>query len=154
MKSHEAIKKAIKTDAAEHGRRLGLQTRTIYRWMEPTDDYTDSGAYNPLDRVESIIAESIERSHATEDAHAPIIYLATRFGGTYLPPLSRNDSLKSLALHACNSIERFGRLMSTLGDAMEDGKIVPAERREISLAGIDAIQSIAAVILAAEEACK
>jgi hypothetical protein len=73
MKTFEALQKAINGNTAYHAKRLGLSAPMLHKWQEPHMDWSDSGAYNPLDRIEAII--EIARSLGTEEALAPVYYL-------------------------------------------------------------------------------
>ncbi len=155
MKSYDALKKAIKGDAVDHAKTMGLHVRTLYKWMEPTVDFSDSGALNPLDRIETIISTATQLGQPIENAHAPIFFLAARFGGVYLPALPANDSLKDLQQHVCHAIKDFGDMVQSIGGALEPtserGAAISAnERREISLKGINLLQAIASLLNAVE----
>lgn len=156
MKTYEVMKKMIGPYFQEMARRLRLSGRTIYRWTEPTDDYSDSGAYSPLDRLEELIDEAKRLGQPPECSFAPVIYLVHRFGGVYIPPLSSQDSIKELTAHVCHVIEDFGTLISTVSRAVEPDSdmgsaISPNERREISMQAIDVIQAVSALLKAVEK---
>jgi hypothetical protein len=85
MKSHEALQKAINGKTVEHAKRLGKSTVLINKWQEPHTDFTDSGAYNPLDRIEAIVEESIRQGVPLANALAPIYWLNDRFNLICLP---------------------------------------------------------------------
>lgn len=157
MKSYEAIRKAVQGDSMEHAKALSLHTRTIYKWTEPAVDFSDSGALNPLDRIETIIATALRLGQPVENAHAAIFYLAARFGGSYIPPLLSHDTLKELQQHVYHAVKDFGDLIQTLGAALEPAsemgsRISPNERRDITLKGIDLLQAVAALMRAVETA--
>lgn len=59
MKSYEAIGRAIGHQATEFAKRLGLSTSMIYKWTEPCNDYSTSGALNPVDRLETVIETAL-----------------------------------------------------------------------------------------------
>ncbi len=53
MQSHELLKEVLKkTSAKQIAGDLGLSLSLIYKWAEPPQDETGSGANNPLDRIE------------------------------------------------------------------------------------------------------
>jgi hypothetical protein len=157
VKSYEAIRKAVQGDAVDHAKSLGLHTRTIYKWTEPTVDFSDSGALNPLDRIETIITTAIRLSQPVENAQAPIFYLAARFGGAYIPSLPSNDSFRDLQQHVFHAVEDFGSLIQSVGSALEPSselgsRISPNERKEITLKGLDLLQAVAALMRSVEMA--
>lgn len=80
MKSHEAIKRAIGTNADEFAKRFRKSWQLIYKWAQPSADYSDSGALNPVDRVELLCETSLALGTNPEDALAPLDYLNHRFG--------------------------------------------------------------------------
>jgi len=51
MESHEALKLAVGTDAVKMAKRLGRSSSLVHKWCEPSTDFSDSGALNPLDRL-------------------------------------------------------------------------------------------------------
>lgn len=156
MKTYEVLKKSIQGDYVDHAKALRLSTSTLHKWTEPTVDFSDSGALNPLDRVETIIATSQALGHAPESALAPIQYLATRFGGVYIPSIHTSNSLGELSQHVFASLKAFGELMQQVGSATspasESGvKISPNERKRIHGAGFEAVQLITALLAAVEQ---
>ena len=51
MQSHEVLKEVLKkTSAKQISADMGLSLSLIYKWAEPPQDETGSGANNPLDR--------------------------------------------------------------------------------------------------------
>lgn len=155
MNTHEILKKTIQGDYVEHAKALRLSTSTLHKWSEPTVDFSDSGALNPLDRVETIIATSQALGHSPESCFAPIQYLATRFGGVYIPSIPTHNSLCELNQHVFASLKAFSELMQSVGSATaptsESGtKISPNERKSIHNAGFEAVQLITALLSAVE----
>lgn len=156
MKSHDAMKKAIQGDAIEHAKALRLTARSVYRFCEPTDDFTDSGALNPLDRVETIIATSLAMGHPTEDAQAPILYLAQRFNGTYLPGITPHKTFPALTSQVCKTVARFGAMIESVGASVHEKSdsghnISPSELREIHSAGFDVLISVGELMRLVEQ---
>lgn len=147
MKSHEAMKKAIQGDAIEHAKALRLNVRSVYRFCEPTTDFSDSGALNPLDRLETIIATSMAMGHPAEHAQAPIVYLAHRFGGTYLPGLGPHQSFSALTAQVCKTVAKFGDMIESVGASVQERSesgqdISPNELRDIHTYGYDLLVSV------------
>ena len=56
MHSHELLKEVLKkTSAKQISADMGLSLSLIYKWAEPPQDETGSGANNPLDRIEQLL---------------------------------------------------------------------------------------------------
>ncbi len=156
MKSHEAMKKAIQGDALEHAKALRLNVRSVYRFCEPATDFSDSGALNPLDRLETIIDKATALGHAAEDAQAPIVYLAQRFNGTYLPGLANNKSFPALTSQVCKTVARFGDMIESVGTSVHEKSdsgqnISPNELREIHTAGFDVLIAVGELMRLVEQ---
>lgn len=124
LKTHEALNRAIGGQTAAHAFELHLATITVNKWQEPTGDWSDSGAFNPLDRLEKIIETALKLGRVSpDDACAPIEYLAQRFGRILLPlpPQSIEPSELQKALLA--TIKEFGELAAASSKALEDGRL-------------------------------
>ncbi len=152
MESYEAISRAIGKEAVAHARRLRLSTRLIYKWMEPSADFTSSGAYNPLDRVEEIIAGALRLGKPQEDAFALIYFLAYRFGGVYLPCPPSNCDLGALSKQLVKCIQEFSECAAETAKALDDDFLSPVERKRIIKEGHDAVAAITQLIRMAKEA--
>lgn len=136
MLSHEALKLAVGRDTVAHAKAHHKSTSLIHKWTEPATDYTDSGAFSPLDRLETIIETSLrlgtaDRSHSL----APIQYLAQRFNCLLLPLPVSSPCLDDLAQNLNHLIKEFGDLVSTSADAMSDHRVSPLERKRIEIEG-------------------
>jgi hypothetical protein len=136
MLSHEALKLAVGRDTVEHAKSHHKSTSLIHKWTEPATDYTDSGAFSPLDRLETIIETSlrignVDRAHSL----APIQYLAQRFNCLLLPLPESSPCLADLAQNLNYLIKEFGDLVATTAEAMADHRISPDERRRMEKEG-------------------
>ncbi|MEJ2697980.1 MAG: hypothetical protein P8013_15210 [Candidatus Sulfobium sp.] len=154
MTSYESIVRAVGTRAADFAKRLRLGTRQIYRWMEPSADFTDSGSLNPVDRVEHIVETSLALGKPVEDAHAPILYLEERFGRVsfLLPP--ENPCAAEISQELLKTVKEFGELAEAAGKALSDGKITSLEFKAINSEGWELIRQTAAFIKKAEAAVR
>ena len=90
MKSHEVLKQSVedvgvKTIASD----LGVSPSLLYKWCQPGDEPTDSGATNPLDRLAKIF-------EATGDEQI-ISWLCQKADGFYCPNPSTEKDLVELA---------------------------------------------------------
>jgi hypothetical protein len=126
MKSYEAIQAAVKGRTVDHAKKLGLSTSLLNKWQEPATDFADSGAYNPLDRIETIVETALALGNR-EGAFDPIHYLARRFNGIFLPlPLSPGG-INEVTQELLKTVEKFGHLSREASRALEDGRITPRE---------------------------
>ena len=143
MKSFEAMGIAIGRDRVEHAKALHKSVHLISKWTEPSTDFTDSGTFNPLDRIETIIETALKVGNVPHPhALAPIYYLAGRFNCQLLPLPSQHPCLQDLAAQLCVTIKEFGALVSASGEAMQDGIISPDERRKIEREALELMESI------------
>lgn len=154
MRSYEAIQKAISGKTVEFARKLGLSTSLVTKWQEPHTDFTDSGAYNPLDRVETVIETSLSLGNNTDDAYAPIQYLTERFGLILLKlPKSCHDT-EAVSKELLQTIKEFGEMAEAAGRALQDGKINPREAGRIEKEAWDLIRQTASFIQKIKECNK
>jgi hypothetical protein len=153
MQSHEALKLAIGPKATEYAKRLGLSSSTVYKWTEPSADYTDSGAFNPLDRVEVIVETALALTQSQAMAFAPIYYLTERFNLAVfpLPKLTPSSELTSNLLQ---TIEEFSDLTHEASAALADGRVTKKEARSIEKEGMELIRQVVAFIHKAKESVK
>jgi hypothetical protein len=132
MKSYEAIQKAISGNTVEHAKRLHRSTALINKWQEPTIDFEDSGSFNPLDRIETIIETSLALGTDTKKALAPIQFLAERFNQILIPvPDTNNVDMETVVKELMKTIEEFGHLSKEAAEALKDNKISPREVKKI-----------------------
>jgi hypothetical protein len=131
MNSFDAIQRSIAGKTVLHAKELHVSTSLVNKWQEPSTDFTDSGAYNPLDRVEKIIETSLKLETPREDALAPIQYLADRFNCLLIPLPDKSPTLKNMHAQLAELVKEFGHLMEGTAEAMADGRITAEELRII-----------------------
>ena len=153
MKSYEALQKCIAGDTVETAKELGLSTITVNKWQEPHTDFTDSGSFNPLDRINTIIHRSARLKKSPDVAYAPLYFLAEEHGHVCIP-LPECKCMGDLSKELHESIKEFGRLISVATEAMEDGRIGKNEFKRISEEGYKLIQHVTAFIQKAKESAK
>lgn len=132
-KSFEALEETIRRDTVEVAKALHQSLSLVSKWKEQPatdEDFQQSGARNPLDRIETII-NTIKRIDP-ERAHVPIKWLCARFG--FMPPVKMPEGVKGdkdilKAILAWN--EEFGETCVEISAAMKDGKITPGEVKKI-----------------------
>lgn len=132
MKSFEALQQAIAGKTVNHAKILHLSTALVNKWQEPCVDFTDSGAFNPLDRVETIIETSLAQGTDPLNALAPVQYLAQRFNQILIPvPEAKNGSVNDAAKALLRVIEEFGHLSTEAAEAFGDNKLKQNEIKKI-----------------------
>ncbi|MCD6527031.1 MAG: hypothetical protein J7K75_08600 [Desulfuromonas sp.] len=152
MESWEALDRCIDKKTQAVAKRLGVSKELVYRWQQSVHDYSQSGAYNPLDRIEAIVSEMQEQG-AGDEALLPLSYLAERFNVVLvpLPAVKHLDSAASQSL--LRSVAEFGELASVAADAVADGRISREERSDVLREGWQAVEALVAFLRTVEAAC-
>ena len=126
MKSHEVLKGSmehvgVKTIASD----LGVSPSLLYKWCQPGDEPTDSGATNPLDRLANIF-------EATGDEQI-ISWLCQKADGFFCPnPKADKDTTKNLFAHTQKLVSEFSDLLQVVSASYsEDGEICPEDSQRI-----------------------
>jgi hypothetical protein len=154
MKSHEALNKAIGRQTVEHAKRLHLSTSMVHKWQEPAVDYTDSGAFNPLDRLETIIETALSLGIPLEDAYSPLHYLAQKFDHIAVPiPVGRPD-IKGVSDELLKAVTEFGELAREASTALQDHKITRLEFSRIDKEAWELIRQVALFLSRVREITK
>jgi hypothetical protein len=143
MRSFEAINKAISGNTVEVAKKLHLSTSLIRKWQEPTADFDDSGAYNPLDRIEEIIDTAKKCKVSEEDALAPIQYLAEKYNLIIIPIPKTTEKPSEIQKELLKTISEFGELAKAASSALLDGKLTRSEIREIEREAWELIRQVA-----------
>lgn len=151
MESWEAIRLAVGTDNVKVAKRLGRSTSLIHKWCEPASDFSDSGALNPLDRLEMVMEVALREGRPARDALAPIYYLAQRFDGMFLPPVPKSLESADFARQLCKVMKETGEAVSEAAEALEDGVLSAIERRQTGKALHEAIAELSVFLRMIEE---
>lgn len=154
MKSYEALERATNKIVNDVAKRLRLSTSLIYKWREPHTDYTDSGARNPLDDIETIIETSLLMGNSPEDALSPIQYLTERFNLIFLNPPGPKPCNQEISKDLLSTIKEFGEMAGAAGKALKDGKINQKEATIVIKEAWELIRQTAVFIKKIEEAIK
>lgn len=125
MQSHEVLRETLQQSSAKQiAAELGLSLSMIYKWAEPPDEQSGSGASNPLDRMDALI-------RCTKDIRI-VQWLCERSGGFYI----RNP--KAVWPHpfhlvpATNQIlQEFADLLAVVATAAGDNHISKQEAKTI-----------------------
>lgn len=124
MQSHEMLKEVLKqTSAKQISSDMGLSLSLIYKWAEPPDDGTGSGANNPLDRIEQLL-------RITNDTRIAQ-WVCERAGGFFITnPKSRPHDY-SLIPSTNNIVQEFADMLGVIAVAAADNQITPTEAKAI-----------------------
>lgn len=152
MRSYESLQEAIGRDTVEHAKRLRLSLSAVSKWKEPAEDYTDSGALNPLDRIETVIETALSLGRPVSQAHAPVHYLGERFGLIVIPLPKQPGPLPVLTDGLLKMIQEFGDVTKEVSGAILDGQVSKIEFKRIEKEGNDLIRQVADFIQAAKAA--
>ena len=126
MKSHEVLKQSVedvgvKTIASD----LGVSPSLLYKWCQPGEEPTDSGATNPLDRLAKIF-------EATGDEQI-ISWLCQKADGFYCPnPTTVQNPTKDLFAHTQKLVQEFSDLLQVVSNSNKDhSRICKEESKKI-----------------------
>jgi hypothetical protein len=154
MKSHEAIQTAINGNTIEHAKALHLSSSSVHKWQEPSTDFTDSGSYNPLDRILTIENTALRLGTPREKALAPLYCHAQHHHHACFPIPSIKPCNKALSQGLLKTIEDFSELTRDSSAALEDGIVTKREMRDIERDGWELIRVVAEFIVSCQEAVK
>ena len=124
MQSHEVMREVLKkTSAKQIAADMGLSLSLIYKWAEPPEDDSGSGASSPLDRVGQLI-------RITGDA-AVAQWVCEQANGFFIRnPL--NPPLIGSVIPATNDIvQEFADMLATIAHASADNTISKEEAKTI-----------------------
>ena len=138
----KALNELFDGNVIEYARDLGLSTKTLYRWQEPTTDFTDSGAYNPLDRLITMSATALRlgksRKHALTllRCHADNLHQAT----VDIQPTMRSP--KEIMAELSSLIKEFSTVTAATSTALSDGRISRLDSYNIQRASWELIHAV------------
>lgn len=131
MESHQAMRMAVGENATAIAKRIGRSANLVSRWTLPTADYSDSGAYSDLDRLEALIDESLRLGTSKARALAPLHYLARTFRCLVIPLPEEGCQTVDYTRQLCRTIKEVSEAFSIAAQALEDDRITPGERRDV-----------------------
>jgi hypothetical protein len=125
MHSHELLREVFKeTSPKQVAADLGLSLSLIYKWAEPPDDQSGSGATNPLDRLEILL-------RSTNDPRL-VQWICERAGGFFIHNPETHNAHPDYLIPATNEIvQEFADLLAVVAQAAADNQISPAESKKI-----------------------
>jgi len=124
MQSHELLKEVLKrTSAKQISADMGLSLSLIYKWAEPPQDETGSGANNPLDRIEQLL-------RITNDARIAQ-WVCERAGGFFITNPKHQPHPYQLIPYTNNIVQEFADMLGVIAVAASDSKITKDEAKAI-----------------------
>jgi hypothetical protein len=124
MHSHEVMREVLrKTSAKQIAAEMGLSLSLIYKWAEPPEDDSGSGASSPLDRVGQLI-------RITGDARVAQ-WVCEQADGFYIRN-PHNIAPTVNVIPATNDIvQEFADMLATIAQASADNTISKDEAKTI-----------------------
>ena len=124
MESHEVMKEVLKkTSAKQIAAEMGLSLSLIYKWAEPPEDVTGSGANSPLDRVGQLV-------RVTKDSHIAQ-WVCEQSGGFFIRNPPNLPPTQPLIPFTNDIVQEFADMLSTIAISSADNVISPEEAKTI-----------------------
>jgi hypothetical protein len=125
MQSHELLREVFdKVSPKQVSADMGLSLSMIYKWAEPPDSESGSGATNPLDRVDALW-------RATGDTRL-VQWICQRAGGFFIHNPKTTKPHPSYLIPATNEIvQEFADLLAVIATAAADNHIDVKEAKKI-----------------------
>ncbi len=124
MDSHEVMKEVLKrTSAKQIAAEMGLSLSLIYKWAEPPEDNSGSGASSPLDRVGELI-------RITGDARVAQ-WVSEQAGGFYIRNPQLLPKIQPLIPITNDIVHEFADMLSTIATSSADNVITKDEAKTI-----------------------
>jgi hypothetical protein len=124
MDSHEVMREVLKkTSAKQIAADLQLSLSLIYKWAEPPEDDSGSGASNPLDRV----GQLIRSTHDTRLAQ----WVCEQAGGFYIRNPQNFPAGQQLIPVTNDIVKEFADMLATIAVSSSDSVITKDEAKKI-----------------------
>ncbi len=124
MHSHEVMKEVLKkTSAKQIAAEMGLSLSLIYKWAEPPEDTTGSGASSPLDRV----GQMIRITHDVRLAQ----WVCEQAGGFFIRNPHAMQTERQLIPLTNDIVQEFADMLATIATSSADSVITKEEARNI-----------------------
>lgn len=130
MESYEAMRQLVGGDSVAMAKRLGRSSSLIQKWCEPNTDFTDSGAYNPLDRISGMMDEAELLGKSSLEVLAPVRHLATN-RALVIPITKKQSQAEEINQQTAIAMKEFGEAIAVAAAALQDQKLSPYERKEV-----------------------
>ncbi len=124
MQSHELLKEVLKkTSAKQISADMGLSLSLIYKWAEPPQDETGSGANNPLDRIEQLLRITGDTRIAQ--------WVCERAGGFFITNPKAKPHPYQLIPFTNSIVQEFADMLGVIAVAAADSQISKDEAKAI-----------------------
>jgi len=125
MQSHELLRDVLqKSGAKQLASATGLSLSMIYKWTEPPNPATGSGAANPLDRIATLL-------QCTGDPRI-VQWICQRAGGFFIEnPAATRQNPERLIPATHEIIQEFSDLLAVIAAAVADNQITNQEATDI-----------------------
>lgn len=124
MHSHELMKEVLKkTSAKQISADMGLSLSLIYKWAEPPEDDSGSGASSPLDRVGQLI-------RITNDPRIAQ-WVCEQAGGFYIRNPQQLATVQHLIPVTNDIVQEFADMLATIATSSADNVITKDEAKNI-----------------------
>ncbi len=124
MHSHEVMKEVLKkTSAKQIAGDMGLSLSLIYKWAEPPEDDSGSGASSPLDRVGQLI-------RITKDPRVAQ-WVCEQAGGFYIRNPQQLPPGQPLIPITNDIVQEFADMLATIATSSADNVITKDEANNI-----------------------
>jgi hypothetical protein len=124
MQSHELLKEVLKkTSAKQISADMGLSLSLIYKWAEPPETETGSGANNPLDRIEQLLRITNDERIAQ--------WVCERAGGFFIHNPKAKPHPYQLIPSTNSIVQEFADMLGVIAVAAADNTISKDEAKAI-----------------------
>lgn len=124
MHSHEVMKEVLKkTSAKQIAADMGLSLSLIYKWAEPPENDSGSGASSPLDRVGQLI-------RITKDARLAQ-WICEQAGGFFIRNPQQLPPNQPLIPMTNDIVQEFADMLATIATSSADNIITSDEAKNI-----------------------
>ncbi len=124
MYSHEVMKEVLKkTSAKQIAADMNLSLSLIYKWAEPPEDDSGSGASSPLDRVGQLI-------RITKDPHLAQ-WVCEQAGGFFIRNPQVLPTGQQLIPVTNDIVQEFADMLATIATSSADSVITKDEAKNI-----------------------
>ena len=124
MQSHEVMREVLKkTSAKQISADMGLSLSLIYKWAEPPEDDSGSGASSPLDRVGQLIRITGDSGVAQ--------WVAEQAGGFFIRNPQNLPPSETLIPATNDIVQEFADMLATIARASADNTISKDEAKTI-----------------------
>jgi hypothetical protein len=124
MHSHEVMKEVLKkTSAKQIAAEMGLSLSLIYKWAEPPEDDSGSGASSPLDRVGQLI-------RITKDPRVAQ-WVCEQAGGFFIRNPQEVPASPQLIPVTNDIVQEFADMLATIATSSADNVITKDEAKNI-----------------------